>query len=96
MKDGIKNTNSKDELLALFQEAFSKSNEFTTLSTPDVCKILGKSRWTVYRLVEDGKLKAYQSEAGKKGSSLVFKKEDVFTYLDSTLKPIKRKEAQDV
>ena len=86
--DGTKDTNSKDELLALFQEAFSKTKDFETLGTPDVCKILGKSRWTVYRLVEDGKLTAYQSEAGKKGSSLVFKKEDVFAYLDSTVKPV--------
>jgi len=87
--DGIKNTNSKDELLAIFQDAFSKSKDsfYTTLSTADVCQILGKSRWTVYKIVEDGKLPAYQSEAGKKGSRLVFKKDDVFAYLESTLKP---------
>ena len=90
---GTKDTSSRDELLALFQEAFSKTQQFETLGTPDVCKVLGKSRWTVYKLVEEGKLTAYQSETGKKGSSLVFKKEDVFKYLDSTLKhiqPIKK------
>jgi len=92
--DGTKNLDSKnkDELLALFQEAFTKTQEFETLNTPEVCKFLGKSRWTVYKLVEQGKLTAYQSEAGKKGSSLVFKKKDVFDYLDSTLKPVTKKE----
>tara|TARA_B100001142_G_scaffold268755_1_gene274046 strand:- start:281 stop:553 length:273 start_codon:yes stop_codon:yes gene_type:complete len=81
------NTNStaeiKKELTNMFQEAFRNQDELQTLSTTELCSLLGKSRWTIYRLVQDGKLKAQQDYANTKGSRLSFRRVDVDDYLNS-------------
>ncbi len=50
------------------------------LTLYEVCDILRVKRWTIYKLVESGKLKGYKMDKEYR-----FKKEDVNAYIESTL-----------
>ncbi len=78
------------ELQELFEAALKTKTEIQTLSVKDVENILGCSRWTIYRLIDDGLLVAMQSMARGK---IRFTPKALQDYIESTqINPKKKKE----
>tara|TARA_B100000519_G_scaffold21802_1_gene15488 strand:+ start:12055 stop:12327 length:273 start_codon:yes stop_codon:yes gene_type:complete len=78
------------ELQELFEAALKSKTEIQTLSVKDVENILGCSRWTIYRLIDDGLLVAMQSMARGK---IRFTAKALQDYIKSTqINPKKKKE----
>ena len=59
--------------------ASTTESERKLLSTDDVCKLLGKTRVSIYRMIKRGELVAY-----KKGKNLFFFEDEILSDLESS------------
>ncbi len=73
-------TQQKERIKKLEKQLQPQPQPCQLLTLYEVCDILRVKRWTIYKLVESGKLKGY-----KMGKEYRFKKEDVDAYFESNL-----------